>query len=203
MTETTRFRKPHWRDPRLAVGVLLIAASVAAGSWLFARADTTTPVYRALDTIVVGTPIADAAMEIVHVNLGDAAPTYLRPGDPAAGVFSRPVWAGELVPTSVLVDVSALNLRPLAVTTSTAAVIAPGATVDLWVATSDGTGREDTDPELIAGGLAVSAVEEDTSVFASKGGLLVHLLVPDEDVGRVLAALGPRSTVTLVPLLGG
>ena len=36
-------RRPSWRDPRLGVGVLLMAASVALGAWTVAGASPTTP----------------------------------------------------------------------------------------------------------------------------------------------------------------
>src|SRR5690625_6270708 len=42
---TPRVRRPSWRDPRLGVGVLLVAGAVALGSWTVSRADDTVTVY--------------------------------------------------------------------------------------------------------------------------------------------------------------
>src|SRR5699024_10045794 len=34
---TLRIRRPHWRDPRLGIGVVLVALAVALGAWTFAQ----------------------------------------------------------------------------------------------------------------------------------------------------------------------
>lgn len=39
-----RLRPPGWRDPRLLTGIVLVAMSVALGSWLVASAGRTVPV---------------------------------------------------------------------------------------------------------------------------------------------------------------
>src|SRR3954452_20167145 len=49
-----RLRRPGWRDPRLLVGVVMVAASVALGSWAVQSAQTTVPVYVARDALVPG-----------------------------------------------------------------------------------------------------------------------------------------------------
>ena len=40
-----RLRRPGWRDPRLLVGVGMIAGSVALGAWAVTAAEASTPVY--------------------------------------------------------------------------------------------------------------------------------------------------------------
>src|SRR5690606_23537154 len=57
-----RLRRPTWRDPRLGVGVLRVAASVALGSWAVARADRTTDVLVAVEALAPGDRLADAEL---------------------------------------------------------------------------------------------------------------------------------------------
>lgn len=205
----SRFRKPRWRDPRLGVGVLLVAVSVALGAWLFAKADKTEPVYIARDSIAVGATLQDAPWELVNVNLGVAHPSYLSveqvdelrvAGSEAR--FIRAVPAGELVPRSALGSVIDLQMRPVSISVTHPTPLEAGDVVDLWVMTEDVTGREVGEPELVATGVHVSSVEDDESLFASANGNVVHVLVPEEDLASVLAALGAKANITLVPRLG-
>ena len=56
---TSRIRRPSWRDPRLGVGVLLVAGSVALGSWTMARADHTVTVFTAATVLAPGEVLAE------------------------------------------------------------------------------------------------------------------------------------------------
>lgn len=204
----SKFRKPRWKDPRLGVGVLLVAASVALGGWVFAQADRTEPVYRAKDPIAVGESLDSAALELVNVNLGAAASAYLGVEEvealrAAQARFIHAVAPGELVPRRTLGTASDLQMRPVSITVTNPAPLAVGDVVDLWVMIEDLAGREASEPEQVATGLHVKAVEEDESLFAATHGQLVHVLVPEGDLARVLAALGSKSIVTLVPQLHG
>ena len=46
-----RGHRPAWRDPRLWIGVVLVAASVVAGARLLAAADDTVQVWAAVDAL--------------------------------------------------------------------------------------------------------------------------------------------------------
>lgn len=210
VTQFPTFRRPRWRDPRLGVGILLVAISVALGSWVFSKADHTSPVYRAGGTVPVSERLVDAQLELVNVNLADAHEAYLTPADvddlTAAGhapLFVRAVPAGELIPRSAIGTSADLELRPLSVVVTNPGPVHVGSVVDLWVTPEGVTGQEETEPELVASGLHVSAIEEDDSLFAAARGNVVQVLVPQAEVGTVLAALGSRAQVTLVPQLGG
>lgn len=210
MAQTPTFRRPRLRDPRLAVGVLLVAVSVALGAWLFAKADHTIAVYRAGAEVAVGDEVRNAALELINVNLDTATELYLESGaieEPGAlddsAVFIRPVPAGELVPLSAIGTPADLTLRPMTVTTSVSTAVKVGGVVDMWVTQEDITGSEVTQPELVVAGLHVSGIEEDDSIFAAGRGMVVRVLVPEDDVAKVLAALRPRATITLIPRLGG
>lgn len=204
----SRFRRPRWRDPRLGVGVLLVAGSVALGGWLFSQADHTTPSYVARGPIAVGQTLAEADMDVVDVNLSTVAHGYLSHGEvaelkAAGAVFIHRVPAGELIPRSAVGSVTDLTYRPVSIPVTNPTPIAPGDIVDLWVMAEDLTGREAADPARVATGLHVTAVASDDSLFSATGGHLVHALVAEADLPEVLAALGSRTIITLVPQLHG
>lgn len=202
------FRKPRWRDPRLGVGILLVAVSVALGGWVFAQADKTYPVYVARQTTTVGQQLSDADLELVDVNLGSAQKIYLSPQDPINDggngvVFLRSVPQGELIALDALGPVHELSMRPVSITVTNPTPLNPGDVVDLWVMVEDFTGTVEHEPELVAQGLHVSAVADEETLFASTSAHVVHVLVEEDDVGRVLGAIGSKTQVTLVPRLEG
>lgn len=204
----SRFRRPKWRDPRLGVGILLIAASVALGGWVFAQADKTDPFYIASEPIPVGTSASHAPMEISQVQLAGAAGHYLGPEtladlDLVEPVFITPVQPGELIPISAVGEAEDLLLRPLSVTVTHSSLLKVGDVVDMWMKQEDVTGREASEPELVAQGLHVTGIDTDESVFAPTNGRIVHVLVTDGDLEAVLGALGSKAIITLIPRLSG
>lgn len=204
----SRFRRPKWRDPRLGVGILLIAISVALGGWVFAQADKTDSFYIAADPIPVGTAASQAPLEVVQVQLAGAAGHYLGPEELADLNLTEPVFVssvqpGELIPVSALGEAGDLLLRPLSVTVTHPSLIKVGDVVDMWMKQEDVTGREATEPELIAQELHVTAIDTDESVFAATNGRVVHVLVAEPDIKAVLAALGSKSIITLIPQISG
>src|SRR5690554_2394750 len=66
----TRLRRPSWRDPRLVVGLLLVAVSVAAGSWVVTSAQAATPVWVARGTLTPGTQLSTEHLVAADVRLG-------------------------------------------------------------------------------------------------------------------------------------
>src|SRR5690606_13585820 len=55
-----RLRRPGWRDPRLAFGLLLVAGSVALGSWAVSSAGRTVAVYAVAETVTPGDVLTTA-----------------------------------------------------------------------------------------------------------------------------------------------
>src|SRR5690606_13407309 len=76
---TLRIRRPHWRDPRLGIGVVLVALAVAAGAWTFAQADRTEPVYEARETITAGESLDEETLVLTRVRLAGLEERYLTP----------------------------------------------------------------------------------------------------------------------------
>src|SRR5699024_1890353 len=136
-----RRRRPTWRDPRLGIGVLLVAASVALGSWVVSSADDTVTVWAATDVLSPGHELGTADFHRVSVAGPDVAETYLTPGSTPVEelVVLRTIGEGELIPRSALGDPQSVEVRTVTVPVNAAlaGTLDPGARVDLWVAQPD------------------------------------------------------------------
>ncbi|HWS59032.1 MAG TPA: hypothetical protein VN257_10865 [Actinotalea sp.] len=203
-----RLRRPGWRDPRLLLGLVLVASSVALGSWLVGSAGRTVPVYAAADPLVAGDPVDPARLAVREVRIADTDGVYLRADEalPPDLVVVRTVGSGELVPLAATATRSELDVRPVAITPRQALsrAVVPGASVDLWfVPTPDQGSDSAAEPRQLAAALAVAEVAEPTGAFAVGSGQTVHVLVPVTDLPAVLAALAADGTVEVVPVPGG
>uniref|UniRef100_UPI002028B72F hypothetical protein n=1 Tax=Actinotalea sp. C106 TaxID=2908644 RepID=UPI002028B72F len=191
-----RLRRPGWRDPRLLAGLVLVALSVALGSWLVATAGRTVPILVARDALVPGDQLQVEDLDVRQVRLPEDGDLYLAPGDelPSGLTVVRTVGAGELVPWTALSTDVDLALRPLAVRPSRAVSeqVAVGSVVELWHVPDEGA------PQRVADSLTVAELSEDTGAFTVEQGPTVHVLVPVDDLARVLGALAAEGTVELV-----
>ncbi|MBD7918046.1 hypothetical protein H9657_07100 [Cellulomonas sp. Sa3CUA2] len=207
-----RLRRPGWRDPRLLVGLALIAASVALGSWAVTTAQRTVPVYVAREVLVPGAALTSSAVVVADVRLADHVDGYLRADEPLpdAGVLLRTVGAGELVPAAAVGDAADLDVRAVPVTLSGPAPsgLVAGSRVDLWFTPEGGSAPPAggavvaVTPHELATALTVAELSSADGAFASGGARTVHVLVPVEDLPEVLAALAGGGTVDVVPVPG-
>lgn len=197
-----RLRRPSWRDPRLVVGLLLVAVSVAAGSWLVDAAQGATPVWVARDTLTPGTELSASRLEVADVRLGATQlGGYLDANEPVPEglVALRTVAAGELVPRAAVGQSALLDVRPVPVTVpDPGSAVAEGGIVDLWFVPVPGEGE----PDVLARGLTVDEVTAPGGAF-SQGQTVVHVLVPEAGLPAVLAATTGPGEVRVVPVLGG
>lgn len=199
-----RLQRPGWKDPRLVVGVLLVAGSVALGSWTVRAARETAPVLAAAADLPAGHVLAAADLRPVDVALGGTAAQYLAPDAEVAGrVLARPVRAGELVPGALLVAEADAGLRTVALPLAgpLPGDVRVGGLVDVWLLPE--RGRDDgapPEPRVVAHGLDVTAVAAETGAFG--GGLgpatTVEVRVDDDGLPAVLGALADPGDLALV-----
>ena len=160
-----RLRRPGWRDPRLLVGLLLIAISVTAVTGIVRSSDTTVPYYAAKNTLTPGTVLARDDVVVVQARI--PAGTYVMPGEqPWGQVLTRVVGDGELVPLAALADQDDFTGRPIAVRTSLplAAGVQRGSMVDVYLTRTDADEPETT---LVASGLVVESVDDESRSFST------------------------------------
>jgi len=202
-----RWRRPGWRDPRLLVGLVLVAASVALGAWAVGSAGRTVPVLAASDALVVGRPLAQQTLVVRQVRLAEADGLYLNADAelPEDLVVTRAVGPGELVPVAAVSTARDLGLREVAVDAPgpLASTVVQGASVDLWYVPEPSTAAPLPAPRRLAGGLAVAQVSVPTGALSVGAGATVHLMVPVEDLAGVLAAIAADGTIEVVSVPAG
>lgn len=205
----TRLRRPGWRDPRLLIGLAMVAGSVALGSWVVQEAQRTTGVYVARDALTPGSDVTGEELAVAQVRLpAGELERYVTVADgvPDGTVALRVVAPGELVPRGALGDAGALDVRPVPVTVDEAPSddVVAGAQVDLWEVPARGpeVGAAATEPRELATALTVAQVSRPEGAFVTGGTTVVHVLVPGELLPEVLAAVGGEGSVHVVHVPG-
>lgn len=189
-----------WTDARFLLGIALIIGSIA-GVWaVVAAARQTAPVLVAARTIAAGEEIGDADVRVADVALGPLARTYLAPGAISPGAVAlRTLEEGELVAGAALGPAAGLRSTTVAVRLddSVPAAVAPGSSVEVWVAEPGRDGGFD-DPRVLISEASVLSVSRAESVMGSAGTSL-ELMISRSDVGGVLAALADDARLSVVP----
>lgn len=200
-TPAPRLRRPSWRDPRLTVGVVLVALAVSLGSWAVSSAGHTVPVYVAASALTPGESVELAVLRVVEVRLDSGLDRYLRADQPLPGglTVARTVPEGELVPVSALGAAAEADLRSVAVPLASGLSdrIRPGTVVDLWFVPVPG-GPVDAapgpEPRLLAGQVVVEQVDVPDGALVVAGAATVHALIPTDSLPGVLTALAAAGT---------
>ena len=135
-----RWRRPAWKDPRMAGGVVLVAAAVALGAWAVDAAADTTRVYVLSQDVAPGTDLAaDGVLTVVEAHPGTDA--YVEAGHlPDGAVATRSMRKGELLATAAVNSGHEQALRPvvLNVASNLPASTRVGDYVDLWIVPKEG-----------------------------------------------------------------
>ena len=189
-------------DPRLAIGLLLVAASVAGVVGVVSALDSSVVVYAAREPLAPGDRIRPADLVEQEVRLEGASRTYLIPGViPVDGfVVTRSVSAGELVPSSAVGSADGLRLTSVVLTMGSplAASVQPGSVVDVWAAREIENGQFGPPAVIVPGATVVRLVESD-SIVAADETTGIEVLVPKSKVARVLEALANDDAISVVP----
>ena len=202
-----RLRKPSWKDPRLLVGLLLVLASVAAVTAVVGNADQTTGVYAARAEIPVGTEIVPSDLTVVAVRLGDLQSAYLRvdQGVPEDVVATALLRAGELVPRAALGAADQLDRKPVGLTIDDPlpAGTTTGSRVDVWVSLEGEGGSWEPPTQLLEAAEISELTLSESALGGTAGSTLVHVLVGEEALPELLAALLNEARIAIVLNPGG
>jgi hypothetical protein len=135
----------RWRDPRLVVGLVVVATCAVLGARLLAGADDTVGVWAARDSLLQGQPVTGAELVRRQVRFEDQADAdrYVSADEPVPGgvVAAREVGSGELLPRGALGRPGLVASTEVPLSVDSAALpagVRPGSTVDVWV-TPDAT----------------------------------------------------------------
>ena len=175
----TRASSPGWRDPRLWVGLAIVAASVVLGARLLGSADDTVAVWAVSADAAAGTELTADDVVVARVRFADAdeAAKYVAATDQwAAGTrLARDVGAGELLPRSALGATTDSDLAELPLDfldSGVAATLHRGDRVDVFVTSAASDAAE---ADLALEGMAVLDVIRGSSSLGSAGGVQVIL----------------------------
>lgn len=194
-TPAWRIRAPGWRDPRLWLGVAVVAASVLLGGRLLAAADDTVPVWSIGTDVGAGEPVGRAELEVTRVRFADGQSLAAyhhqdSPPDPDL-VLRHPLSGGELLPRSAVgpAEGSGLLHLPLAVDPELIPPsVATGSLVDVYL--TGPTGEQDEGAELALGEVTVVAAPAISESFGSSGRRQLVVAVAEEDAASYFRLLG-------------
>lgn len=197
-----RAPRAFWFDPRFAIGVVLVAASVLGVMVVVAAADSSVLVYSARSSLSPGDRVTTSDLDARTVRLGSLGAKYLVDGDiPSAGfVVTRAVSAGELVPASAVGEVAGAELASIVVTVNgeLARSVTEGSIVDLWSA-KEVENRLFGPPSVLVSSASIVRVISAEGVVADRTRKSVELLVPRSKTAAVLEAIANSDALSLVP----
>ncbi|AWB88675.1 hypothetical protein [Homoserinimonas hongtaonis] len=196
-----RAPRSRWFDVRLAVGVVLIGASIAGVMLIVGSSDNSVTVYSSDRTLSAGDIVSLGDLVETRVRLGESAGHYLRPGDIDDGVVvARTVGKGELVPLSAVGSLEGSSSAAIVV--SVAGVlprsVREGSVVDLWAAEGDRDG-ESVSPTVVASGVTVVRVSEADGMIAGSQTQSVEVLVSRDRIARILESKAAGASLALIP----
>ena len=196
-------KKVFWFDPRFAIGLVLVVASVVGISALVAAADSGVTVLAARDTVVAGQRVDADDFVPTRVRIAGAQNLYIGEGDiPDTGrTATRTVAAGELVPASALGDTAAESVTSVVLDLGSGLpeAVVVGSRVDVWAGRELDNGDFEA-PTVIVGSATVARVVDNQSLMASDSGTALELLIPRAATARVLEAVANGAAVSVVPV---
>jgi hypothetical protein len=205
--DATRARRPGWREPRLWLGLAMVAACVLVGARVMAGADDTVPVWATTRGLTAGTALQadDLERHQVHFADGDDAGRYLTGELPAGGLtVTRDLGPGELVPRAALGDArrNALVQVPLGVQSDDVpATVRRGSVVDVWVAPTQPGDRARA--RRVLDDVVVVAAPRDGSALSPRSSRQVIIGVPEDAAARLGDAIGAITTGRVVLTVAG
>ncbi|WP_395243700.1 hypothetical protein ACGGZK_16460 [Agromyces sp. MMS24-K17] len=188
-------------DPRLLIGIVLVAGSTI-GVWaLVSGLDDRIQVYATRDTATPGTRLEADDLDVRSVGIDeDAAAHYVQVGDLDVDgvVVTRTVGAGELLPTGAVGTGASVDVASIVVATRgpLAVGVGAGTRVDVWSAAALEHGAYDAPTVLVPGAEIAAVIEEDGLVGGDAR--QVELLVPRGRVAALLQALAAGDAIDLV-----
>jgi hypothetical protein len=203
----TRAPQRTWKDPRLVVGIALVAACVLVGARLLATADDTVAVWAARGALTEGASLTatDLRRESLRFGSSGLAERYVSADSPPPDgmVLTREVAAGELLPRAALGPAERVDLAEIPIAVPAEAVpttLRAGEVVDVWVTPADARSGTGAVPRasLVLGQVRVLAVPQGGSALGPSVTRQVLIGLPVAEQGRLAGALTQLSAGTPV-----
>ena len=193
-----RLARARWTDPRLLVGLLLVAFSIVLGARVVAAADDSRSVWALTRDLVAGQHARPADVTVRQVRLdGELNPYLAATGEaPVGAVLRRDLAAGELLPAAA---VSSAGREPEGLVTvpigrdRVPLGFAPGS-ASMCTGPSRATAAGKPGQQVLTvGGARVEQVEDADGRYAVGGQGRVVLAVPAAKVAGLLSSIGAGS----------
>jgi hypothetical protein len=201
----TRSRTPGWRDPRLWVGLAIVAVSVVAGVRVVGSADDSVPVWALRDDLEVGATIEQELLEVRAVRFGDAGDLsrYVRADQPlpADRTLTRAIGAGELLPVAALGPTGGSGVVQAPIRVPAEGIppsVEVGSRVDVYASDES---EADRPARLLVADVVVTAAPVAAESFGSTGERQLVLGLP-EDEEATLARLVAASNAGSLTVVG-
>ena len=187
-------------DPRLIIGIVLVAGSIAGVVGVVQSTVQTTTVYAMGQAVAAGDTITAEHLTPVEVSTATPTDLYLTEAAADSYVATRPIGAGELVPLTALGNAD----------TSTAAVVVSipgelpggvgtGTSVEIWsAAPGERMGTYGAPQVLVAQAQVIRVIEQDD--FVATAQVDVELRIPDGEIATLMNATSNGARLQLVPL---
>jgi hypothetical protein len=213
-----RASTPGWRDPRLWVGVAIVAVSVVGGARLLASADDTVAVYGVATDMGAGDQVTEDDLEVQRVRFAEAedGERYFTVGEGLPGDLEllRGVGAGELLPRAAVGPAAETDTLVVPISLEAGRVpvgVEAGSVVDVFIVARlpDGQGGQGGQGGAGAsGGLGEAALHAVTVVaapslddtFGTSGQRQLDLAVPEPAAQAFFELLGAYDSPVLTVL---
>lgn len=197
-----RIKRPSWKDPRLALGAVLVLASAAGTVYLVKELNHTTAVYVAGSNITLGEELNSKNLHIENVKLGESTSKYLVV-DPELIKNARAntfISEGELIPLTSITHSELGSRRPinLELPADLTPAITPGSFVDVWIAQREQGGATYGVPEQLTSMVEVSARVSRAGGLVGQNGTNLELLVEPSHMEPLLQALANDSRIIVI-----
>lgn len=196
-----RKRRAFWFDPRFAIGLVLVAASVAGVVALIGANDSSVFILSAREQIAPGDRITADDLVATPARGGIADGLYLAPGDvPADGlVVTRVIDAGEYVPSSAVGSAAGVDLTSvvLALSSPLPESVERGSRVDVWSSRENGDGVFEAPAVMVSSALVIRVVDDEG--LMAQSGSSVEVLIPRADAARVLEGVVNGAALSALP----
>ena len=185
-----------WKDPRLAIGVILIAGGGVAGSILLGG-ESSVPLLRASAPIAEGSVLSESQFVVAELP-ERVGKDYVRSGQISDGaVAAHGIEVGDLLPSSAIGEPGGLLDVTIPLIVAPASSVAVGSQVDVW-RVQNATINTAPGARLIAQGAVLVSVEA--------GGVgaqaTAQIRVEPADVPGILEVLGTQDGLAIVGKAG-
>jgi hypothetical protein len=203
-----RPRRSRWRDPRLVVGLAVVAVCALLGARFVGGSSETVPVWAVRASLQEGQPVGSGDVVRRQVRFADQAQAdrYVSADSdlPAGATLHRDVGAGELLPRGALGSSGSVSRTEVPLSVDSEAVpstVRVGSTVDVWVTPDDGS--SDAKPgsarsTLVFDDVPVVSVPASSTSLGPSSTRQVIVGVGEDQQGRLPRSIAALSSGTVV-----